>query len=249
MTVRFIVRPNHILTTPKRLKEAFGARGVRSTNRDIDFDYQRDFLLGLPNNCFNAPRGYAHLANLYSANKLQQRKKLQEAGFPIPPTVGCDGWSVLGPRDMKFVVRPLRHFGGQHYRITTDRSAYDPTREYISELYPKRHEYRIITVYGKPAVTLLKRIPEGLSPELPWNHTNGSSFVTVNNPDADRLRHTNIYDIIANSQLIKCAHILAIDVLVGPRNDYVVCEVNFSPSLSIQANINKVVEYALEARQ
>jgi glutathione synthase/RimK-type ligase-like ATP-grasp enzyme len=144
----------------------------------------------------------------------------------------------------KYIVRPLRHSGGQGYRLTDNPSDYEEGREYIQEVYPKNHEYRIIVVRGKPLFTLYKRRPETLTYEQPWNHANGSSFVTVNNPDNNRLRHTDVYERINNaSGLLNNLDLVGIDVMYARRGEYVITEFNLCPAITLEHNLQKVAEH------
>jgi hypothetical protein len=148
----------------------------------------------------------------------------------------------------EFVVRPLRHRSGIGYRVTFDPNDFEEGREYISRLYPKRHEYRVIFCFGTPLITLLKRVPEGIDPNGPWNHANGSTFITVNNPDNNRLRHTDCIERLSAFSVVKNAHLVAADIMLGDNHDYVVSELNFCPALTIENNLRKVASHALSTR-
>lgn len=295
--MRFIIRPNHILGTPRALKDAFNARletNSRFITRRLDsasrvhrpLEYRgRDFFLAYPGHSLVRTDAsvsgelYDIARQFFLATKRDQRGAICHAGFPIPKTYTalCEQRSVGGAgeghvqlelqlldvsgseetiqpssvsdadRARKFVVRPLRHYGGTEYRITTDPTAWDPEREYLSELYPKDREYRIVCVRGEPLFTLLKRTPEGLSNTEPWNHTNGSYFVTVQDWSKNRLRHTDIFDRIRSSDLIRSFDLCGIDVLWSREHEqpYVVCEVNLCPALSIESNLRKVVDHVV----
>lgn len=91
-------------------------------------------------------------------------------------------------------------------------------------------------------ITLLKRHPD-ISPLLPWNHARGSSFVTVTNPENNRLRHTDVYGVIENNrEFFQAIDLCALDVLVNLRHDipYVISEINFCPSVSIPSNLERI---------
>ena len=334
MPIRFIIRPPHILTTPKLLRDALGARRtMRWPGSTRKPSILKDFFLTYPpiaeteeyailqNNSSDAarvrPRSetrnqrvhseleqgrihfYTTARTFASASKPEQRRILDSLGFPVPRTATIRNTSgtqssngtretgdiqslrtternlssrfLLGLertesdvehqpetvwfgstsggnlrtdiRESRYIVRPLRHSGGRGYRITSSPTDFEEGREYIQEVYPKNHEYRIIVVRGKPLFTLYKRHPN-LAQDQPWNHANGSSFVTVDNPDNNRLRHTDIYERISNaSGLLNNLDLVGIDVMYAKRGEYVVTEFNLCPAITLEHNIQKVKEH------
>jgi hypothetical protein len=149
----------------------------------------------------------------------------------------------LGYPSRTYIVRPLRHTQGRGWRTTDDPTDFIEGQEYIQAVYPKNHEYRVIAVRGEPLITLLKRVPEGFPRSQPWNHTNGSSFVTVTDPYLDRLRHCDIYDRIQSSPLLRSIDLAGIDIMYRREGEYAVAEVNLCPSLQIPTNLEKVARY------
>ena len=215
---------------------------------------------------------YDSIRAFYVRNKPEQRAFLSSLGFPTPSTFqrgnveGMEEGCVSTPRT--FIARPLRHSGGREYRLlrspicTTigsnsssessgnqteiNPNSWDPTTEYLQELYPKDYEYRIIISRGTPLITLLKRVPESISNELPWNHQQGSTFITVTDWSNNRLRHTNVYDIIeSNQDFFRGIDLCGLDILVNLRHPqpYVITELNLCPSLTIPDNLRKVAEH------
>lgn len=251
--IRYVLRPPSFGSTPKRLKRLFNAlRTVKIPNRNpIEVDWHRDFFLAYPPTeiVVNAPESYPEMRALYASNKLQQRQWLDRQGFPVPLTYTRlhqpFGRSVEHSTDRQFVVRPLRHFAGAGYRLTSNTSDFNPQTEYLSEVFPKRWEYRVILSYGKPIATLLKKfIRDPANFTQPWNHANGAYFVTCHNYRLNRLRWTNLYDLIESCSVLKQFHLVALDVLLGNRrllgldhHPYAICELNFCPSLTIPANL------------
>jgi len=145
------------------------------------------------------------------------------------------------PNDVgSYIVRPLRHTRGQGWRLTSSPTDFEEGREYIQEIYPKNHEYRVIAVRGMPLVTLYKRRPEGTPHDQPWNHTNGSSFVTVSNPDNDRLRYTDVYEKIKSTDLFKSLDLIGLDIMIASRGQYVVTEVNLCPAVTLEHNLQRI---------
>lgn len=271
MPIRYVVRPAAIRTTPLALKTALGAeRTVRypGPSRRL-LSWERDFFLTYPPlEYIEEARPYLHaqqpipetLDSTYGRiryfavrTKAEQRLELGRLGFAIPKTITG---MVLEPDagsmgEQRWVVRPWRHSEGRDYRVITTEEAlnggYNPHTEYISQLFPKTHEYRILIVRGEPLITLLKTVPEDTPVEAPWNHAHGASFVTVNDWNNNRLRHTNVYDLIrSNQEFFKNVDLGGLDVLFN-RNDrsFVVCELNLCPSLSIQANLERVASHVL----
>lgn len=244
--MRFVVRPSKFLTSPARIARAFSALPKKVTPTRV-FDWQQDFFLELPppELIKNKPLCYYSLYNFSKNNKLNHRHWFFNNGFPIPETKGIN----LEPCDGTFIVRPLRHFQGRNYRITSDPCAYNPSYEYISRVFPKKWEYRVLVSRGKCLVTLFKKVPQSLQeqPQLAWNHSCGSTFVTVLDPLNDRLRHTDLYEKIESNPLLTTFDLVAIDVLVNKEPhqpfSYVICELNFAPALSLNSNIEKLVAH------
>ena len=298
MAIRYIIRPSDILTTPRKLKEAFNAK------RTLAFPFQgtrrpsvlKDFFLTYPpieeieeyaqsisnssNRLFvqgalHNRRARSQSANLgslepstqrklenyslvrefFSKNKPLQRLYLAEhCGFSIPWTrygSTSDGTMETNNRQPTFCSRPTRHRAGSGWNVLSESQVQELTQrsdsfttsreEYIQQVLPKNYEYRIIICKGKALITLLKRNIENLSPLVPWNHQHGSSFVTVENIENNRLRRTDIYQKIENAELLKHIDLCAIDVLYlkNPAR-YFLLELNFCPGLTIDSNIEKV---------
>jgi hypothetical protein len=185
------------------------------------------------------------------SSKPSQRQQLASDAFPTPPTARMHqdtramvqlAFDAQYP-SRTYIVRPLRHSRGEGWRTTEDPTDFIEGQEYIQAVYPKNHEYRVIAVRGEPLITLLKRVPEGFPRSQPWNHSNGSSFVTVNDLSLDRLRHTNVYDLIRSSKLLQSIDLAGIDIMYRRENEYAVTEVNLCPSLQIPPNLEKVSRY------
>lgn len=318
MTFRFIIRPAHILSTPKLLQQTLGAERTLRWPEPSRYkpSYQKDFFLTYPP--IEELEEYAHtlrrspqhriptrvphdpttqlvrilaqnqserieryLADYQSARtfasstKPEQRRQLYTLGFPVPwtssqntgpqtlepfgipqyPTtpgyeMGLEPTqsNVVSEQITRYIVRPLRHSGGQGWRLTDSPSDFREGREYIQEVYPKDHEYRIIAIRGEPLITLYKRRPEHLSFDQPWNHTNGSSFVTVHNPDNNRLRHTDIYTRIAATDLFKSLDLIGLDIMLSRRNHYVITELNLCPAITIPDNLQRIKDHVLSDR-
>jgi hypothetical protein len=129
------------------------------------------------------------------------------------------------------------------YRVTGDRLDFVVGQEYISELFPKRREYRIIFLFGKPLISLRKKPNEGVTDAEPWGHAN-SRFQTIIDVPNCRLSGTDVYDRLSAMPAVKAAHIVAADVLYNVKSDpkYSVLELNFCPGVDIDANRASIVE-------
>lgn len=90
-------------------------------------------------------------------------------------------------------------------------------------------------VYGKKNITLLKRVAPDTRQDIPWN-AGVSSFVTVHDPEHDRLRHSKFYECAAAFFKDYPFHLCAVDVLYK-QNKHRVVEVNFSPGVLIEDNL------------
>ena len=313
MTFRYIIRPPSILTTPRLLKDALGARRTlawpgSSTRKP---SWEKDFFLTYPpveeleeyaesirrpsqqilptwrmdrSNRINISNGpaeslsvqrvlgtYTSCREFASSTKPIQRRIISSLGLPIPWTCissrsseGSFGRSIYSTTPQhtvdlespqpnvepsnpaKYIVRPYRHTAGQGYRLTSSPTDFEEGREYIQEVYPKNHEYRVITVRGEPLITLYKRRPEGLAQDQPWNHANGSNFVTVLNPDNNRLRHTDIYERIRAAGLLKHLDLVGIDVMIANLGQYVITEFNLCPAITIEQNLQRIKEHVFQ---
>lgn len=240
---RFLLRPASILTTPRKLAEVLNIRKVYRypSRRELPtFDVERDFILSWPRELSfaNATELHTQLCDFYRTDKPSQRFTLAKCGVSTP--------EFFGGTSSRFVVRPLRHYGGNGFRITEDPNDYEKGAEYICPLYAKTHEYRLVYSKGKHLITLLKKVPEGTPVDTPWNHSQGSSFVTLNDWSTCRLRHTSVLEDIAKVEFLSCAHLIGVDVMYN-KNDktYAVCEVNFCPSLTIESNLERIKDHAL----
>lgn len=227
MRIRRIIRHPRMLTSPRLLARALGVRTARLTPERV-IDPARDF-------CFFGKHEF------FAANKFQQRAELAEY-LPVPWTGTITGGN---PPEGKFVVRPLNHQKGEHFRVTENANDYNPRREYISALFPKTREYRLVYVYGSPVLLLRKQVPEGVTAEQPWNHATGSTFQTVNDWSTSPLMRTDILKRLEECPVIQEADIVGVDVAInGKKNPlYVVFEINSCPALTLEDNVEAVAEF------
>lgn len=255
MNPTYIIRPRGISSTPNSLKQHLQAEKVLRPQqvRQHRVVYNRDLFLYYPSPLEGVNiqfytnedlQKYKRAHYFCISNKRDQRLLLQELGFKVPKVFETKETSVY-----PLIKRPLRHSGGRGFSYHADGNSLDfnPFTEYLQEAYSKTHEYRIIMVRGHVVVTLLKRVNEGTSPLEPWNHANGSSFVTVHHRENNRLRFTPVYDIInSNQEFFKVFDICALDIMMNTSiglDDYRVCELNLCPSLRIEDNLRKVADH------
>ena len=253
MTIRFVVRPEGFKRTPSKLAQALQARqtllyapGTPYFNRRAPLDADKDLFLCAPDVGLLPPNQRTEdraLTNrFFRATKGGQRKLLQEWGVKTPESYPACPSREDATNRTAYVVRPLRHFGGQEYRVTNSPTDFNPALEYISPLFPKEHEYRVIYLKGQPVITLYKRLPETeVNFDGPWGHDTASTFVTVNNPENNRGRnYPKFYEDFGRTPLVRGSHLLGVDVMIARNHKYAVCEVNFCPSVTIDGNLTKI---------
>jgi hypothetical protein len=194
-----------------------------------------------PTHVSNAPASYNDLYHFSTRNKYGQRQIL--SAFVPAPKAATSGHEANTLSGDKFVVRPLRHSGGIGYRVTGDRLDFVVGQEYISELFPKRREYRIIFLFGKPLITLRKKPNDDVDSDAPWGHEN-SKFQTIIDVPGCRLSGTDVYERLGAMPVVQAAHIVAADVLYNNKSDpkYSVLELNFCPGIDIDNNRSTIVE-------
>jgi hypothetical protein len=247
----FVVRPKAVFGTPKKITKELREKNPRWKLRfypnpqkpDRRFDYRRDFLMFpvSPDHVEGFPEAFVNSVNFAHKNKLHQRKELEQY-VPVPKVSGSHAEAETLQGD-QFVVRPLRHFGGMGYRVTSNRLDFSPGTEYISELFPKRREYRVIFLFGKPLIFMRKKPNDNVTEEAPWGHQN-SFFQTINDIPGCRLSETDCVPRLSSCPAVSGAHIVAADILYNKNSEgkYSVLELNFCPGLDIDNNRARVVE-------
>lgn len=240
-----LLRPEAFSTTPWRLARALGARSWKYPNRKTLplFDTDRDLIMCWPDpSLFNVQTDdIRKMCEFYKMNKKEQRAVITNNGIPTPDTF----WN----RDSvcKYVVRPLRHHGGDDFQVVDSVEEVNTATHYFSPLFPKTHEYRLIFVKGRLIRTLTKVVPNGTPNDVPWNHATGSRFVTVEYTNTKMYRQNkfNADDLLQQLHLfypIQTAHIIGVDVMFNSNNGrYAVLECNFAPALTIDDNFDAVV--------
>lgn len=247
---RWIVRPPAILTTPNILKELLEAdRTKKYSYQHLDryrkkFSYEKDLLLVYPHPSVvveGKTQEYLRLYSFFSGDKPSQRSVLEQCGVPTIPFRTRKDRSLeeqLFTDEPQYIVRPLRHSGGKDYKITVGPEDFIEGKEYISVFFPKKREYRVVFYRGFPIITLRKRVPSSLNNLQPWNHANGSTFITVSQDENNHLLKTDFYEKLKDVFFVKDSHLIGVDVLLDKDNNYVVVEVNCCPALTIESNLD-----------
>lgn len=245
--VNKIIRPQGIHYTPRNIARALNWETRYYPNPRLRPDYTSDFLMvAVDPRCLrNSPPEYTDVFEFASANKLGQRQRLHRLGLAIPATTGRHNQLPAGGR---YVVRPLRHSRGVGYRVTESPNDFQEGVEYISALFKKKREYRVIFVFGKPLILLRKKPNEGVRYDQAWGHEL-STFKTVNDWAASPLSGTDCLQRLTDCPIIKHSHIIAADILFNNalQQPWVVLEFNFCPGVTIDNNLQTVVE-AIRAR-
>lgn len=236
--MRFIVKPSKFRQTPLLLKRAIPAQKLVSWPGRYQpaLDYHQDLFLAFPqrgrypNPIANVPDSYDFIASFYTLSKHAQRGVLIQQGLKTPEAYASS----------HFVVRPLHHFGGHDYRVTTDPNDYDPNTQYISPAFEKWREYRVLFVKGSPLVVLRKKPGPTAGVFDAWNHASGSYFQTVLDRTNSPLLQTTFLADAERFCVSRNTHLVAVDVLIDRNLNYAVTEFNFSPALSIPSNIEVI---------
>jgi hypothetical protein len=267
---RFVVRPRKVGRTPRRLRDTLGyLRSFKYPNRKETpkFSWVKDLLIAVPREGdmdeTTLPPSYPLLRMFYTMNKLQQRVILSQEGVPTPLdfTAGAT----------KYVSRPLRHARGSGFEVVDfpDEAgdlrtlSFDQIKEYnqenqsryLSPLFHRTHEYRIILHKGIVVATMLKRCDGQRVQESAWNADETETrYTTVRNPFFNDTATTEIYTKLSECEMLSCGHLLGIDVLLDydhtnpEASTYAVCEVNFAPSITICENIQELDHAILSAQ-
>lgn len=253
MATRFIVRPSGISLTPNALKTALSAQQVvKASKPGIEFDPELDFFFAYPQ-AYQLKRGlnqgqlasYHQILPFFTSSKYTQRKYMLDAGISVPQTQGLHFYDREAGK--KYVWRPSSHSAGSGFTVLSH-DAPLPVGGYLSELYKRLYEYRVIYVLGKRLCCLQKSVPEGISQEVPWTFGNGAIFSDIGDRWTNhRLHSRGCYTALDAFFVSQIAHICAYDVMVSD-DGYAVSECNFAPSLKVDSRIQKVANHILSVR-
>lgn len=248
MAIRFIVRPSGITLTPNALKTALVAQQVIPANKPgVTYDPSKDFFFAYPGSDRLAPGAYQgqlasyhQLLSFFHSSKYSQRKAMHQGGLKIPRTLGVNA-EIRDLATTRTVFRPYTHMAGVGFEVLDGVPASHQCHGYISELFTRTHEYRVIYVFGERVCTLLKQIPPTLGQEEAWTFGAGATFSDIGDSvNNHRLHRLGFYEAAQAFHVTQQAHICAYDVMIN-ETTYAVSEVNFAPSLKLESRINKVV--------
>lgn len=236
MPIRYIVRPPNILTTPRKLKEVLNAQRTvnpRVSRRSLSF--VDDLFLYYPDLPHEISE-YQVVREFFKKYKNHQQAYIRSFGVKTP-------WDYPAHNN-QYVVRPLRHSGGESFEVVSSETTLDINEgyKYSTPLFPKVKEYRMIFVKGVPIITLRKVFQSSTpGPSLPWNHTQGAFFNTIQaGHQGSSLRHSNAVADLLNVPVVQHAHIIGADIMLNAANEYAVCELNFCPAITIPDNLEKI---------
>jgi hypothetical protein len=237
--VNIILRPERNEQTPRALRELLPGWEMRRYPgwTSGQPDWNTDFFMVYPpaENVQNVNETYTQLRHFYQKNKPNQRRALGELGLPIAECalriLDVMDWPNAGSQ--RYVVRPLRHEGGQDYRVTNNPRDFREGDEYVSKLFPKEREYRMLYVHGQLTMFWQKKKAEGETDEGPWGAEGHSSFANITDWEGSYLfRNTDARTAIGNTFVARNSHIVAFDVLYSHTlRSYVVLEANVCPAL------------------
>lgn len=245
MSIKHVLRPDHIKTTPSLIANDLGIQTRRWPGWRKPPNFEADLFMVYPHMdevSTTRPEVYIQLRHFFSRHKPGQRSYIQAAGIKVP-----EFWQNLPnrsfPDDTSFVVRPLRHSGGEDYKVTQNPVDFVPGNEYISLVFPKQREYRILFALGKPILFWQKVPIDGQGVADGWGGEGTSSFLTIDNWDGSYLfRYTTALADLQNHGIIKTAHVVAVDIMYADK-DYRVLEYNCCPGLTINRNRKTLVDY------
>lgn len=223
-----IVRPEGIASSPNALGKQMGVEVITRHDTPV---WGRDFFMFYPKmrEVVGADEGYGALRAFFMEDKHHQRGILSQYCDKVLQGVA----TYRLARDLRklapeFIVRPMHHEKGEGYRFTDDALDFDEGNEYITPVFPKTHEYRVVLVYGKVAFIQRKEGGE-LGPRDCWSNV---PFTLIRDHARLHLLHTDAIEKLQAIPVLSAAHIVGVDVLYDRASkDYRVCEVNTCPTL------------------
>ena len=251
MSLRYIVHGPHITWTPTNLASRLEVSTKTWPRADNwgKFEYGQDFFMSYPDikrvNTHTArKRGeYEQLNRFWRKPKINQREYLHRHNIPIPATFGINWNANLPSTPNRYICREAQHQRGEGYRITSDPSDIR-MGEYMSRVFPKDSEWRILYVLGKPLFAIRKYLADDvqLNTWEPWTDSNRCYWMTVHQARNNRLLNTDVYDRLAALPIIKLSHIIGVDIMLA-ENTYVITEFNATPTLKVSNHLDMVAQY------
>lgn len=249
MSLKYIVRPPNIVTTPRLLSIMFKSK-IRKDLNPTERNRSSYFFTYYPElknrNFFSTPIDNDHYLvarDFQYATKFHQRERIRSLGFKVPDSFLHPGGMKNGNR---YIIRPLRHTQGNGYVVSDDPKELKHGM-YASEIFPKTHEYRLILIKGIPTVLLKKEFSGEKKAESAWNHSTGeATFITINTEVSNLKVNTDLFKHIGKPEVqanLSCFDIIAMDIMYNKkRREYSICEFNLCPSLSIENNLERIKE-------
>lgn len=192
-------------------------------------------ILGEVNKIYNTANAIQTVSN-----KAYCRRKLAEAGIPVPAT-GSDIFPCIG--------RTRYHTGGKGFWFCqtpweVERAKMEGA-DYFSHFYPKTKEYRIHigkNLEGEYKVILYSGKIGDRFGSVIWNHDNGFEFKHTQRGG----RRLDIIDLAKQAIEVVGLDFGAVDILSNPLYPQfppaVICEINSTPALS-PLGVKKYSEY------
>jgi hypothetical protein len=243
--LRHILRPEYIHKTPALLAEDLDVSTRRWPGTTTIPDFSRDLFMIYPaaTEVANGGRNYPALREFFASNKAVQRQKIIAMGLPAPAVYLSNQvipWGTPGP----FVVRPLTHMKGEEFRVVSDPRGI-PQDHYLSPIYAKEREYRLLYVKGE-LILMWQKDPGRKQPDQAWSNVD---FLTIERKgDSFLFSRTDARARLAACPIIRNAHIVGVDVMYrstgAHTGDWSVVEFNTCPSLTHSAeNRREVCEF------
>lgn len=180
-----------------------------------------------------------------ACNKRLSRRILQNAGVAVPYTVFSARANDYESMKYPVIMRPAYHHGGKNFDVFQTFQGllpriwgFDSANFYVSEVFPKTHEYRVHVAHGKVLFINDKPLIEG---ELRANH--------AINHQAWRALKWHEFNPKICQESIKAVEELgldygAVDIMHNvPDNSVAICEVNTSPSIDTEYSSKKYATY------
>ena len=182
-----------------------------------------------------------------ASNKRESRRVLQNAGVSVPRTHFLNNVYVKDTEGINFPVigRPSSHHAGREFHIFNsglELAAYlhgrDLSQWYISEVFPKTHEYRLHVAHGKVLAMYEKPLVPG---EIRGNFS-------VNHESWRVLRWSE-YSATMSLQAIRAVEELGLDygavdlMYSADTNAVAIAEVNTSPQTTWEYLSGKYAAY------
>jgi len=242
-----------------RSLQGVGFVPIRYKKQRVNHDYTIFLYYPPTEKVARAPEHYENVREFFYYHKRGQLRVLSEH-FDVPTDhEDCDP---------PWVVRPVYHFGGQHFHVVNNErelraatneiaQSSNENRWYASRLFRRTREFRSFFVGGEHIVTMLKRM-EGVGyaeaenmPDIDndnlqqsaWNRceTGETQYLTINRDRNNKLLDTTFFEDAASFFEDRPFDFLAIDTGYNDEsNEYRVFEANFAPQLTVGSALEPI---------